>query len=159
MSNPALQRSAIVGTPEVAVNGDATVTLDGAAAVPISASVTGRSTEAAAESIHIERAFAGQVSGMDVYYFGPPTTRQMLYIQPTGPARTGTFDAYSSFRLIRSGRASPFVYDLYHLLGTHVPASAAYVIRLRRQPSSPRSISAFTRWTGTPLRWPRTGTA
>jgi subtilisin family serine protease len=134
LTNPQLERSAMVGQPEVTVDHNTTVTLDGAAAVPVTASVTGHRTQVAAESVHLERSFDGQVAAADLYFFGPATTSPVLYAQPTGTAHTGSFRAYSAFRLISpAASAASYVYDLYHLLGTRIPASAAYQITPARQ--------------------------
>jgi subtilisin family serine protease len=134
LTNPQLPRSAVVGQPDVSVERNTTVTLDGATAVPVTASVTGHPTQVASESVHLERGFDGQVASADLYFFGPATTSPVLYAQPTGTARTGSFHAYSAFRLISPpASAASYVYDLYHLLGTRIPTSATYQITPARQ--------------------------
>jgi subtilisin family serine protease len=134
LTNANLERSALVGQPEVTVTGDTTMLLDGAAAVPTTASVTGHATQIAVEDVHAERGIDGQVFGTDLYSFGAPIPKSVLYVQPAPAAHTGTFRAYSSFRLISPpASAARYVYDLYHLLGTGIPASAAYQITPARQ--------------------------
>jgi hypothetical protein len=59
----------------VAVAKDTTVTLDGAASVPVTAAVTAHPTQIVQESVHAERAFAGQTWAADVLSFGPGVTR------------------------------------------------------------------------------------
>jgi subtilisin family serine protease len=127
------QRAAIAGYPEVDVTRDTTVLLDGATAVPVTATVTGRPTITDDVGVHAERAIAGQVFGMDVSYYpgvnGPPITTSPLYMNFTGSAHTGSFHAYSWFRLSNPPDSTPnFVYDLYHQISTQDPASAAYTI-------------------------------
>jgi hypothetical protein len=137
-------RSAMTGQPDVTVRGDTTVTLDGAASVPVTASVTGRPTQMSAQSVHLERGFAGLVAAADVYYFGPPTSQPVLYAQPSGTARTGSFHAYTAIQLISPpSRPAHYAYDLYHALGSRLPASAAYVITPARQRGLARVTGRF----------------
>jgi subtilisin family serine protease len=143
-TNPNRPRSALMGEPDVTVSRDTTITFDGAAAVPVTASVTGRPTLTANASIHLERAFGGQVFGTDVFYFGRPTTTTVLFAQPTSTASIGSFHAYSTFRLVSAQSGSPrYVYDLYHSLGTRIPASAVYLITPAEQARLARVVDRF----------------
>jgi hypothetical protein len=129
-THPNNPRAAWAGQPEVAVSTNTTVTLDGAATVPVTGSVTGRPTVMTSVGFHVERRFAGGIfgglAGGDVFAFGPNVARD-LFAQPTGTARTGTFHVSTDFQLSSpAGRAKPYVYDLYHPVGTQVPRSLAY---------------------------------
>jgi hypothetical protein len=123
-------RSAWAGRPELTVRGNTTVTLDGAATVPVTGSVTGHQTVMTSVGFHVERRFAGGIfgglAGGDVFSFGPNVAHD-VFAQPTGTARTGTFDVHTDFQLSSPpGTAKPYVYDLYHPVGTRVPRSLAY---------------------------------
>ncbi|MBV9853232.1 MAG: S8 family serine peptidase [Streptosporangiaceae bacterium] len=143
LTNPRAQRSALAGQPDVAVTRDTTVTLNGAAAVPVTASVTGHPTRVAQASVHIERGFAGQVWAADVYFFGPPSAAPVLYAQPSGTAGTGTFRVYTAFRLISPASTAPYVYDLYHSLGGRVPPSLTYTVTPAQQATLARVSERF----------------
>ena len=129
LADPQQMRAAMTGQPDVAVTRDTTVTLAGAEAVPVTASVAGQPTRLTDAGVHTERGFAGQVAAFDVDYFGQPTSKPVLFAQPTGTAHTGTFRAYSF-----AGLTSPpssrthYAYDLYHPLGNRLPASPAFVV-------------------------------
>src|SRR5450755_1721265 len=143
-TNATAERSALTGQPEVTVEGNTTVTLDGATAVPVSASVTGHPTQLTSDSIHVERGFAGQVAGSDLISFGTGTSPVVLYAQPSGAASTGTFHAYTSFRLVSpAGRPHPYVYDLWHPVGTRLPASLAYAVTPAQQATLARIDERF----------------
>jgi subtilisin family serine protease len=143
LTNPAVIRVAYVGQPEVTVNGDTTVQLNGAAAVPVTASVTGRPTRVADASIHVERGFAGQVAAFDVVSFTGGTA-PMLFAQPSGAASTGTFRAATTFRLASPAASRHrYVYDLFHPLGTRIPASLAYTVTPAQQARLARIAERF----------------
>jgi hypothetical protein len=132
-TNPNAPRAAWVGQPEVTVSQDTTVALDGAAAVPITASVTGHPTVMTSAGFHIDRDLAGEIFGGlmdgDIYAFGSAGSNVAgeLFAQPTGTASTGTFNAAADFQLSSpSGTAQPYVYDLYYPVGNQVPRSLAY---------------------------------
>lgn len=139
LTGPSAQRSAVTSLPEVAVHGNTTVTLDGAAAVPVTASVTGHPAQPDGwTSVHVERGFAGQTWGLDTVSFGTAAA-PVLYAQPTGAARTGTFTVATAFRLADPTAASPsHIYDLYHVAGDHVPGSLSYTVTPARQASLAR---------------------
>ncbi|HEX9030542.1 MAG TPA: S8 family serine peptidase [Streptosporangiaceae bacterium] len=127
--SPVPQQTAVVGFPEVNVNHDTTVILNGAKAAPVTATVPGHPTIIDDAGIHIERAFAGLVDGMDVFWYGTPTTTSPLFVKLDGSAHIGSFRAYSWFRLSNPPSSTPnFVYDLYHRISPNDPASAQYVI-------------------------------
>jgi subtilisin family serine protease len=144
LTSAANERSALVGQPEVTVEGNTAVSLNGAAAVPVTASVTGHPTQPIEESVHVERSFAGQVAGFDVLAFGGSNSAPVLYAQPSGPASAGSFRAYTSFRLVSPGASQhPYLYDLWHPAGTRIPASLADTITLARQATLARVDERF----------------
>jgi hypothetical protein len=129
-TNPSAPRTAWVGQPELTVSENTTVALDGADTVPVTASVTGHPTVMTSAGFHVTRRFAGSffggLLGGDIYAFGSNVASELL-AQPTGTARTGTFDAATDVQLSSpAGTAKPYVYDLYHPVGNHVPRSLAY---------------------------------
>lgn len=126
-------RQAIAGYPEVNITRNTSLVLDGASAAPVTAAVSGRPTMAQNEGVHVERAFAGQVDGLDEAYYpglsGPPITTPPLFVRFSGAAHTGTFRVYSWFRLSNlSGAAPYFAYDLYHPINPANPATDAYPV-------------------------------
>ncbi|MGH3397716.1 MAG: hypothetical protein ACRDPO_23790, partial [Streptosporangiaceae bacterium] len=124
------ERSALAGQPQVTVHGPTSVTLDGATAVPVTASVTGHPTRMAEDSVHVERRFDGQVAGFDVLGFGPGE----LFAQPSGPARTGTFRAFTFAHLASPpGARRPYSYDLWHPAGARIPGSLADTVTPAQQ--------------------------
>lgn len=144
LTDPSNQRAAVTSLPEVAVHGNTTVTLDGADAVRVTASVTGHPTRVAGwTSVHVERGFAGQTWSLDTVSFGTAMA-PVLFAQPTGTARTGTFTVATTFRLADLATASPsYVYDLYHVVGDHVPASVGYTVTPAQQASLARVNERF----------------
>ncbi len=126
-------RQAIAGYPELNISRNTSLVLDGASALPATATVTGRSTLIDNEGVHVERAFAGQVDGLDEFYYpglsGPPVTSSPLFVRFSGVAHTGTFRAYSWFRLSNPPSSkSFFAYDLYHSINPAKPATDAYTV-------------------------------
>jgi hypothetical protein len=144
MTNPAQERSAYTGQPEVAVHGPTTLTLDGAAAVPVTASAAGHPTEMTQGSIHVERGFDGQVFASDIYSFSTPPRKPVLFAQPSGTAHTGTFRPFIAFRLSSlPGAAHAYAYDLYHLAGDRIPASMSYSVTPAAQRTMARVNARF----------------
>ena len=146
-TNPNEPRAAWAGQPELTVRKDTTVMLDGAAAVPITGSVSGHPTVMTSVGFHVERHFAGRIfgglAGGDVFAFGPNVAHD-LFAQPTGTARTGTFHVYTDFQLSsRAGTAKPYLYDLYHPVGTQVPRSLAYTATPAEQATFARFDERF----------------
>ena len=127
-------RQAIVGRPEVNVTRNGSVLLNGAGAVPATATVTGRATIIQDGGIHVERALPSVVDGIDLNYFGSPTTTSPFYVNLSGSPHVGSFHAYSWFRLSNlPGSKSNYVYDLYHLISTKNPGTADYQITPAQQ--------------------------
>jgi subtilisin family serine protease len=144
LTSATAERSALVGQPEVTVEGNTTVSLDGTAAVPVTASVTGHPTQQIDESVHVERSFDGQVAGFDVLAFGGSSSAPLLYAQPSGAASTGTFHAYTSFRLVSPAASPhPYVYDLWQPAGTRIPASLTDTVTPAQQGTLARVDERF----------------
>ncbi|HEY2578076.1 MAG TPA: hypothetical protein VGI74_17375 [Streptosporangiaceae bacterium] len=144
MTNPAQERSAYTGQPEVAVEHPTTLTLNGAAAVPVTASAAEHPTQMTQGSIHVERTFDGQVFATDIYNFSTPPKKPVLFAQPSGTAQTGTFRPFIAFRLNSPpGAAHAYVYDLYHLAGDRIPASMTYTVTPAAQRAMARVNARF----------------
>src|SRR5450755_4431105 len=144
LTSASAERSALVGQPEVTVEGNTTVSLDGTAAVPVTASATGHPTQQTYQSLHAERGFAGQIDGFDLLAFGGSSGAPMLFAQPSGPASTGTFHAYTSFRLVSPAASPhPYVYDLWQPVGTRIPASLADTVTPAQQATLARVDERF----------------
>ncbi|MEV5707729.1 S8 family serine peptidase [Actinoallomurus sp. NPDC052274] len=115
------ERSAFAGDPEVTVQGDTTVTLDGSRAEPVRLSAPGTTADPdAVQGIMVERGFGGGVWSTGVIRVGGSPA---VYSTPVGAARTGTFHAYVLGRLTDGGKT---VYDILHDLGNGVPATVDY---------------------------------
>jgi hypothetical protein len=146
-TNPNGDRAAWAGRPELTVRKNTTVTLDGAATVPVTGSVTGHRTVMTDVGFHVARRFAGDIfgglAGGDVFAFGPNVAHD-LFAQPTGTARTGTFHVSTDFQLASPARAAhPYVYDLYHPVGNHVPRSLVYTATPTEQATFARFHERF----------------
>ena len=146
-TNPNERRVAWAGRPELTVSKNTTVKLDGAAAVPVTASVPGHRTVMTTVGFHIERRFASKVfgglAGGDVFAIGTNVAHD-VFAQPTGTVRTGQFHVYTDFELASpAGTARPYVYDLYHLVGARVPRSLAYTATPAEQATFARFDQRF----------------
>ena len=146
-TNPNERRVAWAGRPELTVSKNTTVKLDGAAAVPVTASVPGHRTVMTTVGFHIERRFASKVFGGlvggDVFAIGTNVAHD-VFAQPTGTVRTGQFHVYTDFELASpAGTARPYVYDLYHLVGARVPRSLAYTATPAEQATFARFDQRF----------------
>ncbi|MBT2206718.1 S8 family serine peptidase [Actinomadura sp. NEAU-AAG7] len=115
-------RSALVGDPEVVVEGDTAVTLDGAAAVPMKASVEGVEAEQTTATMDLVRDAGQGLWAYSVYSSDPGA--MPVYAQPMGGVRTGTFHAYTGNRLTGPGT----VYDVVRPLGDGIPADLTQVV-------------------------------
>ncbi|MFV2172628.1 S8 family serine peptidase [Actinomadura sp. LOL_016] len=115
-------RSALAGDPEVVIDRDVTVTLDGAKAAEIGASVEGVDTETTMSSAEMVRHNDQAFWSSFVYSFDPAAAP--VYAAPMDGAETGTFTAYTNHRLTAPGT----VYDVNHPLGNGVPADPRHVV-------------------------------
>ncbi|MCW2915004.1 MAG: hypothetical protein JWN52_3072 [Actinomycetia bacterium] len=149
-------RQALVGDPEVVVDRDVTVTLDGAGAKPVKAGVQGHPTQTAMTSMSFVRTNPQGLWTDGVYTWDPE--HQPVYVQPMGGARTGTFRAYGSYRLTAPGT----VYDLVHPMGDRIPADPSYVVTSADQAKFARvdqRFAAFNGDTTKPVHEQRYGTS
>lgn len=138
------ERSALTGQPQVNVHGPASVTLNGATAVPVTASVTGHPTRIVEDSVHAERVFDSQAAGFDVLGFAAGE----LFGQPSGTASTGTFRAFTFLHLASppaspAATAHPYNYDLWNPLGDRVPGSLADTVTPAQQARLARDSVRF----------------
>ncbi|MEW2354631.1 S8 family serine peptidase [Spirillospora sp. NPDC029432] len=115
-------RSALAGDPDLTLDRDMTVTLDGAAAEEVTASVQGTATRTTSGMAAYVQDNGQMAWAQTVYSFGPG--EQRIHVQPTGPVGTGTFAAYGAFRLEAPGR----VWDLLEPLGDRFPADPSFVV-------------------------------
>lgn len=138
-------RSALVGDPEVVVDRDVTVTLDGAAAAEIGASVEGvetTTTMAAADMV--------QDAGDGLWYyavFAFDPAKAPVYVQPMEGVTKGTFKAATQYRLTAPGS----VYDIVHPLGNGIPADPTHTVtaaELTRMARVDQQFAAFDGDTG-----------
>jgi hypothetical protein len=133
-------RSALTGQPQVTVHGPTSVTLNGAAAVPVTASVTGHPTQIVEDSVHVERVFDNQVASFDVLGFGPGE----LFAQPSGTAATGTFRAFTFLHLGSPATTThPYNYDLWNPVGDRIPGSLADTVTPAQQARLARDSVRF----------------
>ncbi|MVZ98996.1 S8 family serine peptidase [Actinomadura sp. LD22] len=135
-------RSALAGTPEVLVDRDMTVTLDGAAAKPVTASVQGVSTTMSMASASVVRGDRQGLWTEGVYTDDPAVAP--VYAQPMGGATTGTFRAYTAHRLTAPGE----VYDLIHPLGDAIPADPSHVVGAAEKARMARVDQRFAAFDG-----------
>ncbi|KAB2348498.1 S8 family serine peptidase [Actinomadura rudentiformis] len=115
------QRAALVGDPEVMVDRDVTVTLDGAGSKEVKATVPGKATETTMAAAHYVRGNGQGLWGDSVYSL---SSAEKVYAQPTEAVTKGTFKAYSAFRLTAPGT----VWDLLEPMGDRIPADPTFVV-------------------------------
>ncbi|WP_433475837.1 S8 family serine peptidase [Spirillospora sp. CA-142024] len=135
-------RSAVAGTPEVVVDRDMTVTLDGPASKPVKASVEGVSTEMSMASASVVRGTSQGLWTVGVYSDDPSAAP--VYAQPMDGVKTGLFRAYSSHRLTAPGT----VYDLIHPFGDRIPADPSHVVGAEEKARMARVDQRFAAFDG-----------
>ncbi|MEV5829273.1 S8 family serine peptidase [Spirillospora sp. NPDC052242] len=135
-------RSALTGDPEVVVDRDTTVTLDGAAAVQIGASVEGVETETAVASADMVRDAGDGLWYYSVYAFDPAAAP--VYVQPMEGVQSGTFRASTQHRLTAPGAA----YDIVHDLGGRIPADPKRVVTAADLAKAARVEQRFAAFNG-----------
>ncbi|HEX2312196.1 MAG TPA: S8 family serine peptidase, partial [Thermomonospora sp.] len=112
-------RLALAGDPEVLVDRDLTVTLDGAGARQVTASVQDRTTTTTyATADYVRRIRQGLLA--DALYTWEPD-KERIYVQPTEKVATGSFTGYLAFQLTAPGEA----YNLIHPTGGRFPENPA----------------------------------
>ncbi|MGI5205331.1 S8 family serine peptidase [Spirillospora sp. CA-108201] len=148
--------SALAGTPEVLVDRDMTVTLDGPAAKPVKASVEGASTTMTTASASAVRSTRQGMWTIGVYSDDPAAAP--VFAQPMGGAKTGRFRAYTGHRLTAPGA----VYDLIHPLGGEIPADPSHTVGAAEKARMARvdqRFAAFDGDTSKPVTEKRYGTS
>jgi subtilisin family serine protease len=122
-------QEAVLGYPEVNITKNTNLVLDGATASPVTASVPGIPTITDDAGIHVERDFAEDDDGIDLVWYPQFDGPTLFYVNFTGSPQTGSFSAYSWFRLSNpAGSKSYYAYDLYHSLLPADPANTEYQV-------------------------------
>ncbi|MFG2003350.1 S8 family serine peptidase [Spirillospora sp. NPDC048911] len=150
--NSEVMRGAIAGTPEVLVDRDLTVTLDGSAAKPVKASVQGVETNGSTKSAALVRSLR-QGSWATLLYNGL-AEGDSVYVQPMGGVQTGGLKAYGGHRLTAPGK----VYDLIESFPTGNPTTVITPADRSRMAQVEQRFAAFDGDTSVPMRERRTGT-
>ncbi|GAA0334481.1 S8 family serine peptidase [Actinoallomurus spadix] len=109
-------RVALAGSPEVNVDQDTTLSLDGSKAEPVKFAAPDAATMSD-KVLHVERGTADGIWAFDINH-------TELYSIPIDAPKTGSFDVYVGGR-VASGDGTK-VYDLLHDLGSRVPAKIDY---------------------------------
>ncbi|MFG2245904.1 S8 family serine peptidase [Spirillospora sp. NPDC048823] len=135
-------RYALAGTPEVLVDHDMTVTLDGAKARPATVSVEGTRTKALSNYAAVVRSTRQGIWTMLVTSGDAETSPMML--QPMDAPETGGFRAYTAHRL--SGPEG--FYDVLRPLGGGIPADPSHVITTAAQARMARVHQRFAAFGG-----------
>ncbi|MEU8343683.1 S8 family serine peptidase [Spirillospora sp. NPDC048832] len=147
-------RSALAGDPEVTVDRDATVTLDGAAAAKVEASVEGVETATAMAAADMVQDAGDGLWYYSVFAFDPANAP--VYVQPMDGVTKGTFKASTQLRLTAPGT----VYDIVHPLGDGIPANPAHTVtaaELGRMARVEQKFAAFDGDTAAPMSEKRYG--
>ncbi|QKW32959.1 S8 family serine peptidase [Actinomadura sp. NAK00032] len=147
-------RSALAGDPEVVVDRDVTVTLDGAAAVRIGAGVEGVETATAMAAADMVQDAGDGLWSYSVFAFDPANAP--VYVQPMEGVTKGTFKAATQYRLTAPGA----VYDIVHPLGNGIPADPTHTVtaaELTRMARVDQKFAAFDGDTGAPMSQKRYG--
>ncbi len=147
-------RSALVGDPEVVVDRDVSVTLDGAAAVKVGASVEGVETTTVMAAADMVQDAGDGLWYYSVFAFDPANAP--VYVQPMEGVTKGTFKAATQHRLTAPGA----VYDIVHPLGNGIPADPTHTVNaaeLKRMARVEQKFAAFDGDTGAPMSEKRYG--
>ena len=133
---------ALAGTPEVLVDGDTTVTLDGAKARPATLKVEGAETKALSNYAAALRSTEQGTWSMMVTSGDADTSPMML--QPMAAPETGGFRAYTAHRL-----AGPEgYYDVLRPLGDGIPADPSHVVTAEEKATMARVEARFAAFGG-----------
>lgn len=147
-------RSALVGDPEVVVDRDVSVTLDGAAAVKVGASVEGVETTTVMAAADMVQDAGDGLWYYSVFAFDPANAP--VYVQPMEGVTKGTFKAATQHRLSAPGA----VYDIVHPLGNGIPADPTHTVtaaELKRMARVEQNFAAFDGDTAAPMSEKRYG--
>ncbi|TDE30985.1 S8 family serine peptidase [Actinomadura sp. 6K520] len=135
-------RYALAGTPEVLVDRDTTVTLDGAKARPATLKVEGVQTRALSNYAAVLRSTRQGTWSMLVTSGDAETSPMML--QPMGTPKTGGFRAYTAHRL----RGPEGFYDVLRPLGDEIPADPSHVVTAAEKATMARVDQRFAAFGG-----------
>ncbi|WP_083734551.1 S8 family serine peptidase [Actinomadura sp. CNU-125] len=133
---------AVAGDPDVLVDGDTTVTLDGAKAVPATVQVEGVQTKAISN-------YANVVQSTDQGMWSMTTTSgdaeaAPMMLQPMDAPQTGSLRAYAAHRL----RGPDGFYDVLRPLGDGIPADPSHVITAAEHAKLARVDARFAAFDG-----------
>lgn len=128
-------RMGLVGDPDVAVDSDTALVLDGARAKPVTAAVDGVETVADAVGLTYEQTPRHGPGWYDfAFAWGEDARKGSVFATPAAGPGIGTFDAYASYSLVAPGDGpSPFLYDLIRPLGNEIPDDLAYRVGAAEQ--------------------------
>ncbi|TDC40093.1 hypothetical protein E1211_02345 [Micromonospora sp. 15K316] len=126
------QQGAYVGDTDVAINGDRSITLDPAAARPVTATVDGAPTAPILTSFVYQQTTKNGLSWWNsVTGLGGGAK---VSVSPLRKPSIGSLRAYSTFYLQSpQGTANPYAYDLVHEYTGGVPADPAYRVSKAEQ--------------------------
>jgi hypothetical protein len=142
------RRTALAGDPDVAVNADTAVVLDGAAAKPVTATVDGVATEPTVTAVaYVQTPRRGYAWYDEVYAFGDDARNNTVYAAPASAgAGVGSFQPYEVFALDTPGDGpSPYQYDLIRTLPGTIPDNPAYRVTAADQARLARIDQRFSR--------------
>ncbi|WP_131736728.1 S8 family serine peptidase [Actinomadura roseirufa] len=132
---------ALGGAPEVKVDRDVTVTIDGAKAKQVTARVEGRETTQGPQSFRSLQSDGHAYWGHLAEAVDP---KDKVYVQASGGVSTGSFRTYMSVRLA----APDTVWDLVEPLGDRLPADPSFVVTPEVQKRLARIDQRFTAFNG-----------
>jgi hypothetical protein len=136
-------RMAFIGTPEVTIGGDRSLTMDAAAAVPITATVDEVDTEAYSVVAGYEQTAESGPMWSSVAVGGKSGS---VLVSPFIDVDAGTFKLFSSFSLTAPGNGpSPYQYDLIHPIRAGVPADLNYRVTTAERATLARVDERFRR--------------
>jgi subtilisin family serine protease len=139
-------RMAVIGDPDVIVNGDTVLVADATRASQLRATVDGVATEASQVGItYLQRAADGTpVSADFAFAWGSDARTWGAYAVPMEKPGIGTFEAYASVSLHAPGsEPSPFLYDLITALPNGIPQNLTHQVTVAEQAQLARIDQSF----------------
>ncbi|HCU50565.1 MAG TPA: hypothetical protein DGG94_12310 [Micromonosporaceae bacterium] len=115
--------AAMVGDPDIAVNGDTALVLDAAQAKSAKAAVEGVGTVANQKGLtYVQTAKRGPLWFDWAFAWGEDARRDSVFAGPVRGVGIGKFEFFSSYSLVAPGdQPSPFLYDLTKAHGNGIP--------------------------------------
>jgi subtilisin family serine protease len=141
-------RMVLAGDPDVMVDADTSVVLDGAAATPATMTIDGVATEAVAVGVYYEqRAQRGAGWSDFAYSWGENARTWSTYATPMDEPEVGEFQAYTvaGLRAPGDGQPSPYLYDLIVPHDHGLPADLSYRVTSAEQATLARIDQRFHR--------------